>query len=110
MKGFTLIELLAVLAVIGIVGLITTVSGVSILNVNKEKLYNEQIANIEKAAKNYQIETGTEENITLEELAGKGYLDSSDLKNPKTNEKLCGYVSVSFTENQYYFNFIESKC
>ena len=96
---------------LAVIAVIATVSGLAILNDNKDKLYDQQVEMIKKAAKNYQLATGKEDIVTLETLANEGYLDSSDLINPRNNETLTGCVKIDYDDvrNQYKFEFIENE-
>ena len=114
-KGFTLIELLAVIFLLGTVALIATVSILSILNNSREDLYEEQVSTIEKKAKNYQLATpGLPDNtsVSLEDLSNAGFLDSSDLEDPRDSSELCGNVKITYneTKNQYTFKFQREDC
>lgn len=112
-KGFTLVELLAVIFLLATISLIVTVVVFAILNNSRETLYEEQVAQIENAAKNYQLATPTladNTSVSLETLADAGFLDSSNLIDPRDRSKLCGQVQITYENNQYYFNFEEEEC
>ena len=109
-NGFTLIELLAVLAVLGLISLVTVSTITGTLKSYKNTLYENQINNIEAAARlwasdnmlklpnddsstevcEYVNYNNCSDNyyklvITLSELQKGGYLDT-DLKNAKTKK------------------------
>ena len=88
-KAFTLVELLGVIVILGIIGMITTPIIQNIIETNNTKACNEQIESFEKAAKNYiasnpftNLNEGTT-NITIGKLQDEGYIEDSELKNPK---------------------------
>ena len=109
-NGFTLIELLAVLTVLGLISLVTVSTITGTLKSYKNTLYENQINNIEAAARlwasdnmlklpnddsstevcEYVNYNNCSDNyyklvITLSELQKSGYLDT-DLKNAKTKK------------------------
>lgn len=117
MKGFTLIELLAVLALLAVVAVIAVTNGMSILNSSKSSLSDTQEDTIIDAAKNYQATEGIENGyISVDDLATKGYLDSSELTDPKTKDEMKGGVCIKhITEEEgqkvdkYNFKYAEKE-
>lgn len=115
-KGFTLIELLAVIVILGIVALIVSNSAIGTINKSKKSLSKTQINTIEKAAEKWGTVNPDEMPLTgsisvnITKLADEGYLDSSDLKDPANNSKLCGVVKITYTNNQYKYEFVQNKC
>ena len=93
-KGFTLIELLAVLVLLGVIAVIAVTNGLGILSDSKESLSDRQEDMIIEAAKNYQLVTNIEGYVSIDDLAEKGYLDSAELKDPKTNNTITGGVCI----------------
>ena len=92
-NGFTLVELLAV---IGILGLLVTIAATSAINISK-KLKNEMLCDtldfIESAGKTYgsDIFDGLDEDgldLTVGELATKGYLKKDQTVNPVDNSSM----------------------
>lgn len=120
-KGFTLIELLAVLTVLALVALITITTVTGSLKKYKTTLYEDQIKNIENAARVWAsdnlliLPTNSEEGgatciygatcsatykrliITLEDLQNGGYIDK-DLKNVRTNRNF-GNIEIVIEKN-----------
>lgn len=99
-KGFTMIELISVIIVLGLIAAIVTPIVSSVLNDNREKLYQRQLDGIIESAKVWSAnnmgklpEPGDKSiEITLGELKQGGYADK-DLKNPK-NDKLFDDIST----------------
>ncbi len=120
-NGFTLIELLAVIVILGIVAVITVAVTTGILGDSRESLEDSQKEIILSAAENWAIANGdvlpfdsSDEpyELSLEELASDGYIDSSDITNPSDNTKICGYVEISYNDstNQYNYELVEENC
>lgn len=117
-KGFTLIELLAVIVILGIIALIVSNSAIGTINKSKKSLSKTQITTIEKAAEKWGTVNPDEMPLTgsttinITKLADEGYLDSSDLKDPSNNSKLCGSVKITYNEsnNQYKYEFVQKSC
>lgn len=114
-KGFTLVELIAVLVLLGVIGLIAIVTVNNELKENKEKLYNIQIDNIKRSAKNWAVDNvfslpdndGEFVIITLGELKQQGLFE--DAVNPKTNKPFDNNLQIKITlvENSYIYEIIE---
>lgn len=111
-KGFTLVELLAIIVILGIIGLI----GVSVYNnVQKKasnKLYEEQLNEIENRIRSYVLENegktlniegnnikldiykeNTTINIPISFLITEGVLEKYPI-NPKCGKKIEGYYTL----------------
>ena len=87
-KAFTLVELLGTIVILGIIGMITTPVIQSTIDKNNTKLCYDQRESFIKAAKNYIASNPfknlkEEATITIGELIDKGYIEDSELKNPK---------------------------
>ena len=114
-KGFTLVELLAIIVILGIIGLIV----VSVYNnVQKEasnKLYEEQLNEIENRIRSYVLENegktlniegnnikldiykeNTTINIPISFLITEGVLEKYPI-NPKCGKKIEGYYTLKVT-------------
>ena len=112
-KGFTLIELLAVLVILGIILLITTYTVNSILNDAKTSLSDSQKHNIEEAAKTYYLKEGMNTNdtcVSVDELIEKGYIEKSEVLDPKDKEKMTGSVKIIYVSNQYSYEYQKNSC
>lgn len=117
-KGFTLIELLAVIVILGIIAVLVVPSVIGTINKSRNSLSKSQIETIEKAAEKWGIVnqdkmpyTGST-TVSIDTLADDGYLDGDDLKDPKTSKDICGYVKITYIEdnNQYDYEFTEEDC
>lgn len=114
-KGFTLIELLAVLAVLGIVAVITTPVVLNAINESKQNAYKEQVNLVESAAERWGISnlkklpTTVNESccITLTTLTNGGYLTQERINDPRKKSIMNGQVKITYTANQYLYNYIE---
>ena len=109
-KGFTLIEILGVIIIIGILSLVIVPIFNGVMAKQKEKLYNQVVSQIEKAAGNY-IET-EEVNVnstllTLNKLYSDKYIESIP-NDPRTNEEMIGCVFVNYRNNQYNYKYMDS--
>lgn len=87
-KAFTLVELLGTIVILGIIGMITTPVIQSTIDKNNTKLCNDQVESFKRAAKNYIASNPfknlkEEATITIGELIDEGYIEDSELKNPK---------------------------
>ena len=118
-KGFTLIELLVVIVLLGIIAVLVTTSVIGIMNDSKSSLSDTQKDTLEKAAEQWgtinpdkmPLDNSVYE-VNIETLADEGYIDSSDLEDPKNGTKLCGVVQIKYdsSKNQYKYNFVERNC
>ena len=123
-KGFTLIEMIAVIAILALLLLIIVPSVNGILNRSKEKLNDEQIAQIENAARNWGLK-----NIELEDIDGDnqleptpsfvsiktlkhtGFLEDKVVKELETNSELKDdtKICITYEKNQYIYT-LEGDC
>lgn len=119
-KGFTLVELLVVIALLAVVAVLVTTSVIGILNRSKNSLSDSQINTLEDAAEKWgtinadkmPYNDGDTIDVDIKDLADEGFLDSSDLENPKNGQDLCGVVRISYKadNNQYSYEFVEEAC
>ena len=114
-KAFTLIELISVIIILSIIALISVPITTNIINSSRNKAYEETINNIIEISKNYSVYNNLGYNtlykeLTFDELENKGYIESSDIINPKTNQKLVGCVIYRWVigSNQYEFKYDET--
>lgn len=106
-KGYTLVELLGVIVILGIIGLITVPVVQKTLMDSENSTCYEQIKLFEKAAKNYVSSNPYNENyssVSLDELIKKGFLDESQLENPKGGT-FSGTVKIEYNNGKYTFNY-----
>lgn len=110
-KGFTLIELLAVITLIGILSIIGSISVTKLITSSKEKTYEQQVYNIEKAAKTWATnntsflneDEGFKTYITVEDLKLAGLLEKVKIIDPRTEKELDGCVQITYnTKNKKY--------
>lgn len=113
-KGFTLIEMLAVIALLGIIGAISYPIVTREINKSKEKSYQTQINYIKGAAKRWAVKnnellTTDNTNITvdLKTLKKEGFLENTDIIDPRTNKIITGCVEIIYNVeyNQHTYNY-----
>lgn len=115
-NGFTLIELLAAIIVLGIISLIVFPTIDRTIKNQKNKLYDRQVATIIDAGKSWGLkntsllpETGVMVYVGINKLAEDGFLENSDIKNPKNSELMNGCVTIRYNVNykQYDYEFVD---
>ena len=114
-KGFTLIEIISVIVILGIIGLIAIPVSNKIINNSKEKILTEQISRIVSACKSYVADSdedllpdeveGSTKTVSIDVLRNNGYLNSKDLINPKTGNILTGSITITYTDNEYVYDY-----
>lgn len=116
-KGFTLTEVLGVLTVLALLALLITPVVSKTIKNNKQKLYNDQIKIIERAARDYAIkntdvlpEEGTTTYVTLGEIKRSGVLQE-EVRNPITKELFEDDLQIQITleNNQYVYHVVEEE-
>lgn len=104
-KGFTLIELLAVIAILALLGSIIIPIINKDISRSRETLYQQQIKNIETAARQYGAShlgelpsSSSDEDIkiTLQTLIDGGYI-SDGIVNPKTRQKFPNSTPITIS-------------
>lgn len=116
-RGFTLIELLAVITILGIIAVIITPVVTGILSKAEEDAYKKQVDNIVKAAQTWglrhidELSINDKKTIQLDTLIGEGFIENSDIINPKTNERMEGCISITYSEEykQYEYKYISDN-
>ena len=112
-RAFTLVELLAVLIVLSIIITITIVSVGKTVSDSSTKLSGIQKNNIENAAKTYYLKEGMNTGTTcvnVTDLINKGYIEGTEVIDPKTNEAMIGSVSIAYASNQYSYTYQDKDC
>ena len=113
-KGFTLVELLAVLIILSVIITIVVVSVEPIISGSKDELLVNQKHNIEEAAKTYYLKEGnlnaTNYCVNVSKLISKGYVETSEILNPKNNKPMEGSVQITYISNQYKYEYKETAC
>lgn len=118
-KGFTLVELLAVIIVIAIVSLIIFPVVTKQITKSKQDLYNVQVENIIKAAKDMILDNREllDENhisptlISVEEMQnttnkeGVSYLESGAIKSPLDQSVMNGTVIITYDESSKGYKY-----
>ncbi len=114
-KGFTLPEVLGTIVVLALIALLVTPVVSKTIKNNKKKLYDIQIKEIERAAKDYALknldilpEEGTAITITLEDLKMGGFIDT-EVRNPITKELFSDELEIEIKNdnNQYTYTVLE---
>ena len=113
-KGFTLVELMGVLIIIGVLSLILIPVISGIIKEQKQKQYEQQIINIELAAKNLGSDNlsilpekdGEYMYLTLGQLKSMGYMEGSII-NPNSKEEIsdCARIKVTRTGSIYKYEY-----
>ena len=133
-KGFTLIEMITVLVLISLIALITITSVTKLLNSSKDKLYENQMEQIESAARLWgadnmlilpndstsnvvceykNIDSCPEDYkkliIDLKLLQDSGYI-GQDIKNPKTNKPITNVtIEIEKTGKKLTYKVVSSE-
>jgi len=114
-KGFTLIEVLAVIVLLGLIALITVPIIRKTMKDSKQKLYEEQLIQIETGLKNWassNIFLLPEDNdsikLSLGQLKQSGFAEK-EIKNPKNNKCFSNESILSITKynNSYIYEVEE---
>ncbi len=112
-RGFTLVELLAVIAILGIILVIVIPSVSNIMDDRKQDLYNTQVNEIEKSARQYVatnpdvISDTLPFTIELTVLCTNEYIECP-INNPIDGTNLLGHVEVNTDSNgMYTYTFIK---
>ncbi len=116
-NGFTLVELLAVLVILSFI-LIATVPAVSgILSRNRQRLYRDQVDTILRVSKDWALKNsdllpsdGNTYYLTLGELAAEGLIESDEIYDPRTEERMRGCVLIENSANKYTYSYEEKEC
>lgn len=117
-KAFTLVELLAVIIILGIIALIAVPTVFKIIDSSKDELYNDQIVQIENAAKRWTVENAYEEKsykVTINELISGGYLEgtkNNKVLDPRDKSEMTGCVIIDYdtNTNQYTYQYSDNNC
>ena len=118
-KGFTLVELLAVIIILGIILLIIVPNVAGILNRSQERLNEEQIREIESAAKQWGLRNlNIKDNkpykgdnvisyVTIDTLQKGGFLENKDVRDLTDNSdvSLNTKICVSYDNNQFIYEY-----
>lgn len=117
-KAFTLVELLAVIVIISLLSAIIAPKVLDMISDSENTLQEQQINKILEATRKYVIENtdllpeekeGKQTIINVETLLEQGIIENDIIINPKTKEKLEGYVLITYSENynQFIYEFVE---
>ena len=114
-KAFTLIELLGVIVILGIIGVIVVPVVQGTINDSAIKSCEDQIKSFERAARNYANSNPyniQNENVSLQTLIDKGYLEKKNLdndgniKNPKGGVfSIESTVHIGYDEGKYTYTY-----
>lgn len=110
-KGFTLMELIAVLVILSLIALVVTPIVVTLINNSKNKLHDEQVNRLEKAATKYITENdlmfakdSRTYSVMVSTLKTNGYIQNEDVLDPKTGEEMGGCIAVAWDGDYNDFN------
>lgn len=112
-KGYTLLELVATIIILGIVGLIAYPTINKTINKNRERLYENQLKQIEESASKWAYQNldslptieGEVVTISLLELKRNGYIDLN-IKNPINKNPISNDSTITITlkDNNYVYD------
>ena len=117
-KGFTLIEIIALIGVLALLLLVIVPSVNGILNRSKENLNEEQIAQIENAARNWGLENlyldegkPSQNYVTIGTLRNTGFLEDKTVKSLVENKELSNdtKICITYSKNQYIYT-LKGEC
>lgn len=122
-NGFTLIEIIAVIGILAMLLLIIVPSINNILSRSREKLNNEQKAEIISAARAWSAEhlelteKGNElvpspNSVSIGTLQDLGYLEDGKVKDLEKNTDLNSdtYICITYAKNQYIYDIGGEEC
>ena len=113
-KGFTLVELLAVIIILGVIAIIAVPTVYKVVKDSKNDLYEEQVAQIEGAAKRWAVDnaSGDTYTVSITDLINEGYVENKDLYDPRDNTKMNGCVKINYSSSykQYTYTYQENNC
>ena len=118
-KGFTLIELIAVIFILALIVVIVVPMINDNINKSKVNVSNEQVRQIEDAAKQWGLDNVvykdgklTDGNkvinsVTIRTLQKDGYLDDKGIIDAKTKKEIPSStkVCITYSSNQYNYEF-----
>lgn len=117
-RGFTLVEVLGVMLIISLLILFVIPAITAVIRNSRENLYEVQIKNIEKAAKEWGAEnlsllpdnSGESITIFLHNLKVDGFIDKS-VNNPLNRDQIPGDLAIEIkrTGNLYNYTVIEES-
>ena len=111
-RGFTLVELLGVLIILSILTLLIVPNISKYITSFQKESYEQQIASIEVAAKNWGVDHVSELPkdegdfiiITIATLKQENYLEA-ELKNPQTGENFDENIEIRITKQGKNFHY-----
>ena len=117
-KGFTLIELIAVIGLLAIIVVMVATSVISTMDKSEESLYETQIKTIEDAANNWGVintdlmpmDQNDYIDVDIQTLVDDGFLDSADIVDPRDKSDMCGFVRITYSNNNYTYEFMNANC
>lgn len=119
-KGFTLVELLAVIVILSIIAIVSFTVIFKMVNNSRTKLYDENIAIIEKAAEKWTAEnyelvgTTTPYCLNVNKLEDDGFISVDSMRDPreKGNKKITGFVKISYNTSykQHEYKYVGTTC
>lgn len=114
-KGFTLIELLAVLSVLGVIAIISFPIVTKQITESKEKSYKNQVKTIINASNRWGLDNDgklpyedtvhSSIKVSLQTIQEDGYLQASDVIDPRTEEKMTGCVEITYDVSYKQHNY-----
>lgn len=119
-KGFTLVELLAVIVILGIIAIIAVPTIFNLITDSREKLYDEQVFQIENAAKKWAVENISDDgtnnenhfvtDVSINDLIDTGFLENREIVDPRDNSTMNGCVKINYSKdyNQYTYKYQEN--
>ena len=113
--AFTLIELLAIIVILAVLAIILIPTLKDSIDEAKKSAYDEQVGIIKSAAEtyfinsNFRVDSTSPKVMYLTDIVNSGYIESSQLKNPITEEDMTGCMLIKYYSKQYHYVYLDKN-